>query len=74
MFTIDNTHRRIDRLRAIEARDRKRFRPNPLGPGFLTRRERYNELFWELKRRLRKAEQVPGCVWRDAATPFADNH
>ena len=74
MFTIENTERRLDRVRAIEARDNNRFAPNPLGPGCLTRRERYNEVLWELKRRLRKAEEVPGCVWRDAATPFADNH
>lgn len=74
MFTTDNTQARLDRVRAIEARDTKRFAPNPRGPGFLTRRERYNEVLWELKRRLRQAEQIPGCVWRDAATPFADNH
>lgn len=74
MFTTDNTHARLDRVRAIEARDAQRFAPNPRGPGFLTRRERYNEVIWELKRRLRQAEQIPGCIWRDAATPFADNH
>ena len=74
MFTADNTQKRLDRVRAIEARDTNRFAPNPNGAGFLTRRERYNELFWELKRRLRKAETIPGCVWRDAATPFARNH
>ena len=74
MFTADNTQKRLDRVRAIEARDTNRFAPNPLGPGFLTRRDRYNEVIWELKRRLRQAEQIPGCVWRDAVTPFADNH
>lgn len=74
MFTIDTIEKRLDRIRQIEARDTKRFAPNPLGPGFLTRRERYNEVIWELKRRLRQAEQIPGCVWRDAVTPFADNH
>lgn len=74
MFTTDNIQARLDRVRAIEARDPQRFAPNPHGPGFLTRRERYNEVLWELKRRLRQAEQIPGCVWRDAATPFADNH
>ena len=74
MFTTDNTEKRLERVRAIEARDTNRFAPNPLGPGFLTRRERYNEVLHELKRRLRQAESVPGCVWRDAATPFADNH
>ena len=74
MFTLDNLHKRLDRVRAMEARDPSRFAPNPLGPGYLTRRERYNELVWELKRRMRRAEQIPGCVWRDAATPFADNH
>jgi hypothetical protein len=74
MYTTDNLQKRLDRVRAIEARDPKRFSPNPLGPGFLTRRERYNEILWELKRRLRQAEQIPGCVWRDAATPFAENH
>jgi hypothetical protein len=74
MFTIDTIEKRLDRIRQIEARDPNRFAPNPLGPGFLTRRERYNEVIWELKRRLRVAEQVPRCVWRDAATPFADNH
>ena len=74
MFTTDNTHKRLDRLRAIEARDANRFAPNPLGPGFLTRAARYNEVRWELQRRLRQAEQIPGCVWRNAALPFADNH
>lgn len=64
MFTTDNTQARLDRVRAIETRD----------PSFLTRRERYNEVIWELKRRLRQAEQIPGCVWRNAVTPFADNH
>jgi hypothetical protein len=74
MFTTDNTHKRLDRLRAIEARDQNRLKPNPLGPGFLTRSARYNEVRWELQRRLRQAEQIPGCVWRNAALPFADNH
>lgn len=74
MFTTDNTQARLDRVRAIEARDTNRFAPNPRGPGFLTRRERYKEVIWELKRRLRQAEQIPGCVWRDAAVPFAPNH
>ena len=73
-YTTDNLNARLDRVRAIEVRDTNRFAPNPLGPGFLTRRERYNELLSELKRRLRRAETIPGCVWRDAATPFADNH
>lgn len=74
MWTMDNLTDRLERIRAIEARDTKRFASNPLGAGFLTRRERYNELLWEVKRRMRRAEQVPGCVWRDAATPLADNH
>lgn len=76
MFTTDNTQARMDRVRAIEARDTQRFAPNPRGPGpgFLTRRDRYNEILWELKRRLRMAERLPGCVWRGAAMPFADNH
>ncbi len=74
MFTTDNIQARIERIRQIEARDPNRFAPNPRGPEFITRRERYNELRWELQRRLRLAEQVPGCVWRDAATPFAANH
>lgn len=74
MYTLDNLQRRLDRVNAIEARDANRFAPNPLGPGYLTRRERYSELRWELQRRMRRAEQIPGCVWRDAATPFTDNH
>ena len=74
MLTTDNLQARLDRVRAIEARDPQRFTPNPRGPGFLTRRERYNEIYWELKRRLRAAEQIPGCVWRNATTPFASNH
>lgn len=74
MFTTANIQARLDRVRAIEARDPQRFAPNPRGPGFLARRERYSEVIWELKRRLRVAERVPGCVWRDAATPLADNH
>lgn len=74
MFNIENTERRLERVRSIEARDPNRFSPNPNGAGFLTRRERYSEVIRELKRRLRKAEEMPGCVWRDAATPFARNH
>jgi hypothetical protein len=74
MFTTDNLYARLERINAMEARDPNRFAANPRGPEFLTRRERYNELRWELRRRLRQAEQIPGCVWRDAATPFASNH
>jgi hypothetical protein len=74
MFNTDNTAKRLERVRAMEARDTNKFRPNPLGAGFLTRRERYSEVIWELQRRLRNAEQVHGCVWRDAETPFAANH
>ncbi len=41
---------RLDRVRAMEAADPNTFKPNPLGPGYLTRRERYTELLRELKR------------------------
>lgn len=43
---------RIARVNEIEMRDPNRFAPNPLGPGYLTRRERYNEVRWELRRRI----------------------
>jgi len=74
MNTTDNLYARLERINAMEARDPNRFVQNPRGPEFLTRRERYNELRWELQRRLRNAETIPGCVWRDAETPFASNH
>jgi hypothetical protein len=27
-----------------------------------------------LERRRQNRDELPNCVWRDAATPFADNH
>lgn len=74
MFTTDAIYARIERIRAMQKNDPNQFAENPLGPQYLTRRERYLELIRELERRLRNAEQIPGCVWRDAATPFASNH
>lgn len=74
MFTTDAIYTRIERVRAMQKNDPNQFAQNPLGPQYLTRRERYLEILWELERRLRKAEQIPGCVWRDAETPFASNH
>lgn len=74
MFTTDAIYARIERVRAMQKADPNQFAPNPLGPQYLTRRERYLEVIRELERRLRNAETIPGCVWRDAATPFASNH
>lgn len=48
-----NIHQaRIDRLNAIEARDKDRFKPNPNGDGYLTRAERYQEARNECRRRM----------------------
>lgn len=44
--------RRLDRVLWIQRRDVNRFKPSPLGPGFLTRQERYLELIWEIERQL----------------------
>jgi hypothetical protein len=50
-YTKTNVSRRIQRLREIEARDKDRFKASPLGSGFLTRRERYQEAYRDLGRR-----------------------
>ena len=39
---------RQERVRQMCAADTKRFQPNPLGAGYLTRNDRYNELLWQL--------------------------
>ena len=51
-FTLDNLLDRYERVRRMEHADKERFKPNPLGPGYLTRYERYTEVFRELKRRI----------------------
>lgn len=54
-MTHDAAKRRKMRILKIELRDTNRFKPNPLGPGFLTRRERYTEVYRELDRRAGRA-------------------
>lgn len=51
---MTNLQKRLVRLSEIAARDVNRFKPNPLGAGYLTRSERYNELRWEIERRIAK--------------------
>jgi hypothetical protein len=50
-MTIESIIARKHRILAIEKRDANRFKPSPLGPGYLTRRERYTELYRMLDRR-----------------------
>ena len=73
-MTTDTLYARIERVRAMQKRDPNQWAPNPLGPEYLTRRERYLEIIRELERRIRNAETIPGCVWRDAETPFCDTY
>ena len=54
-YTEANIAARLKRLRAIERNDTDKFRPNPLGPGFITRYQRYTECYRELNRRLAAA-------------------
>lgn len=42
---LDTLLKRKYRLREFERRDPTRFEPNPLGPGYLTRYQRYTELY-----------------------------
>lgn len=50
-MTYDQAKKRKQLVLQIELRDTNRFEPSPLGPGFLTRRQRYAELYWEIDRR-----------------------
>jgi hypothetical protein len=50
-MTYDQAKKRKQRILNIELRDHDRFKPSPLGPGFLTRRERYTELYREIDKR-----------------------
>ncbi len=43
---------RLARVEKMQVADRTRFQPNPLGPGYLTRNERYQEVIWELRRQI----------------------
>lgn len=54
-MTYDDAKKRKLHILQIELRDANRFKPNPLGPGFLTRRERYTELYREIDRRTIRA-------------------
>ena len=49
-MTYDDAKKRKLRILDVELRDVNRFKPNPLGPGFLSRRERYTELYLQLYR------------------------
>ena len=65
---IDRLLKRLARVREMEANDPKRFAPNPLGPGFLTRRDRYRELIWEIERRI-GAEHLRAAAAAQDAKP-----
>jgi len=47
-----NLEKRLERVNRMEKGDASRFKPNPRGPGFLTRSDRYRELRWEIKGRM----------------------
>lgn len=57
-MTYDDAKRRKMRILQIELRDEDRFKPNPLGPGFLTRRERYTEVYREIDRRAERTLDI----------------
>ena len=46
----DHLERRYDKIVAMRKADPERLKPNPLGPGFLTRDERYCELLLLIER------------------------
>jgi hypothetical protein len=45
--------KRYEKILAMKQADKNRFRQNPLGEGYLTRNERYNELLWSIEPELR---------------------
>lgn len=53
--------RRYERVLDLQRSDPLRFLPNPLGPGYLTRQERYSEIIWTLERELRRRYCLPPC-------------
>lgn len=61
------------RVIALKNADTKRFQPNPLGDGFLTRNERYNELLWRIvdELRLRRKERGVTGVSEELAKQLA---
>lgn len=54
MTRAQTLKRRYERILRMQCEDKNRFKPNPRGEGYLTRNERYNELFWEIERELLK--------------------
>lgn len=46
--------RRYAKILAMRAADHNRYKPNPLGSGYLTRSERYLELLWRIEPELRR--------------------
>ena len=51
MNSPEHIKRRRELVRKIEAMDKDRFQPSPLGPGYLSRYQRYTELFRQLSDR-----------------------
>lgn len=51
-YTRETTLRKLSTLSSVQLRDPNQFKSSPLGPGFLTRRERYQEVRWALEDRL----------------------
>jgi hypothetical protein len=52
-ITVKNTLKRLQWVAVAQMADKNRFKRSPLGEGYLTRQERWNEVRWELHRRLR---------------------
>ncbi len=52
MSRLTELLKRKDRLRDIERKDDTRFEPNPLGPGYITRFDRYTELYREIDKQI----------------------
>lgn len=50
---MTNLEKRLARINAMERADKTRFQPNPNGEGYLTRAERYQELRWQIQRRMK---------------------
>jgi hypothetical protein len=49
---------RLVRVERLQVKDANRFKPNPLGAGFLTRNERYLEVIWEIRRQIEAEKAV----------------
>jgi len=52
---VTNLEARLTRVRAARMADKTRFKPHPLGDGYLTRDERWMEVIWAIERRIAAA-------------------